>query len=132
MSGATMPALTLRAHRKTVIASGLLCCALILVVLFTRPAAFRSPAAVVVMALIGTAAVLLQLRIRNDAERQTLRSPWWLNFVGILLALAALFPAGLRMGPRLTQAIALGAVGSFAISSAIVLRSFREHPAKPE
>src|SRR6266853_3451133 len=119
-------------RRKTVLGAGLLCVALILVVLFTSPAAFRSPAAVVVMALIGTAAVLLQLRIRNDAERQTLRSPWWLNFVGILLALAALFPAGLRMGPRLTQAIALGEVGGFAFSSAIVLRSFREHPAKPE
>ncbi len=127
-----MPVLTLRARRKTVIASGLLCCALILVVLFTSPVAFRSPATVVVMALIGTAAVLLQLQIRNDAERQTLRSPRWLNVVGILLALAALFPAGLRLGPRLTQAIALGAVGSFAISSAIVLHSFRKHSAKPE
>jgi type IV secretory pathway TrbD component len=132
MSGATMPALTLRARRETVIASGLLCCALILVVLFTSPAAFRSPAAVVVMALIGTAAVLLQLRIRNDAEMRPLQSPWWLNVVGILLALAALFPATLRLGPRLTQAIALGAVGSFAISSAIVLHSFRKHSARPE
>src|SRR5260370_890906 len=132
MSGAAMPALTLRAPRKTVIASGLLCCALILVVLFTSPAAFRSPAAGVVMALLGTAAVLLQLRIRNDAERQTLRSPRWLNFVGNLLALASLFPSRLRIGPRLTQAIALGAVGSFAISSAIVLHSFRKHSAKPE
>jgi len=127
-----MPALTLRARRETVIASGLLCCALILVVLFTSPAAFRSPAAVVVMALIGTAAVLLQLRIRNDAEMRPLQSPWWLNVVGILLALAALFPATLRLGPRLTQAIALGAVGSFAISSAIVLHSFRKHSARPE
>jgi type IV secretory pathway TrbD component len=132
MSGATMPALTLRARRKTVIASGLLCCALILVVLFTSPATFRSPAAVVVMTLIGTAAVLLQLRIRNDSEMRPLQSPWWLNVVGILLALAALFPASLRLGPRLTQAIALGAVGSFAISSAIVLHSFRKHSAKPE
>src|SRR5258708_13368400 len=105
MSGATMPALTLRAHRKTVIASGLLCCALILVVLFTSPAAFRSPAAVGVMAPLGTAAVLLQLRIRNDAQRQTLGPPRWPNFLGILLALAPRFPSGLPLGPRLTPPI---------------------------
>ena len=55
-------------HRKTVIASGLLCCALILVVLFTSPAAFRSPAAVVVISAIGAAAVLLQMRLRNDPQ----------------------------------------------------------------
>src|SRR6266849_6537271 len=113
-----MPALF---QRKTVIASGLLCCALILVVLFTSPTAFRSPAAVVVISAIGAAAVLLQLRLRNDPQPRPLR-----------FALAALFPAALRLGPRLTEAVALGAVGSFAISSAIILHSFRKHSAKPE
>jgi uncharacterized membrane protein len=119
-------------QRKTVIASGLLCCALILVVLFTSPVAFRSPAAVVVISAIGAAAVLLQLRLRNAPQTRPLRPPLVLNAVGILFALAALFPAALHLGARLTEAVALGAVGSFAISSALILHSFRKQAAKPE
>src|SRR5258708_31832242 len=124
--------MTALVHRKTVVASGLLCGALILVVLFTSPAAFRSPAAVVVVAAIGAAAVLLQLRIRNDVRARHLPPPLVLNSIGILFALAALFPAALHLGPRLTEAVALGAVGSFAISSALILHSFRRQAAKPE
>jgi uncharacterized membrane protein len=124
-----MPALP---QRKTVIASGLLCCALILVVLFTSPTAFRSPAAVVVISAIGAAAVLLQLRLRNDPQARTRWSPLVLNSLGILFGLAALFPAALHLGPRFTEAVALSAVGSFAISSAIILHSFRKESAKPE
>ena len=116
-------------HRKTVIASGLLCCALILVVLFTSPAAFRSPAAVVVISAIGAAAVLLQMRLRNDPKA---RPPLVLNTLGILFAVAALFPAALHLKPWQVRAAALGSVGSFAISSAIILHSFRKQAAKPE
>jgi uncharacterized membrane protein len=124
-----MPALL---QRKTVVASGLLCCALILVVLFTSPAAFRSPAAVVVISAIGAAAVLLQLRLRNDPRPRPLRPALALNSLGILFALAALFPAALHLGPLFTEAASLGAVGSFAVSSAIILHSFRKQAAKPE
>jgi len=122
-------------RRKTVLGSGLLCVALILVVLFTTPAAFRSPTAVVVMALIGTAAVLLQLRLRNENdayEKQPLRPPFGLNVLGIVLALAALFPSALHVGPRAVQAMVLGAVCSFALSSAFILHAFRKHSTKPE
>ena len=119
-------------RRKTVIGSGLLCCALTLVVLFTEPSAFRSPAAVVVVAAIGAAAVLFQLRMRNSTQSQALHAPLWLNVLGIVFALAALFPTALGLGPRLAQTIALGSVCSFAISSAIILHSFRKHSAKPE
>lgn len=124
-----MPALL---QRKTVVASGLLCCALILVVLFTSPAAFRSPGAVVVISAIGAAAVLLQLRLRNDPQPRPLRPALVLNSLGILFALAALFPAALHLAPHLTEAVALVAVGSFTISSAIILHSFRKQAAKPE
>jgi hypothetical protein len=55
-----------------------------------------------------------------------------LNVLGILFALAALFPAVLGVGPRLAQTMALGSVCSFAISSAIVLHSFRKQSTKPE
>jgi uncharacterized membrane protein len=119
------------AKRKTVVSAGLLCIALTLVVLFTSPAAFRSPVAVIVMALIGTAAVLLQVRLRDD-QPSHLRPPVWLNLLGILFAVAALFPSAFHVGPRLVQAMVLGAVGSFAISSAIILHSFRKRSPKPE
>jgi hypothetical protein len=124
--------MTTSGHRRTVVASGLLCCALILVVLFTSPAAFRSPAAVVVMALIGTAAVLVQLRLRNDDQPHSVRPPLWLNMLGILFSLAALFPAVFHLGMRFAQPLALGAVGSFAVSSAIILHSLRKNSPKPE
>jgi hypothetical protein len=127
-----MPIVQTRPRRKTVIGSGLLCCALTLVVLFTGPGTFRSPAAMVVVAAIGAAAVLFQLRIRNSTQSQALHAPLWLNVLGILFALAALFPAPLGLGPRVAQTMALGSVCSFAISSAIILHSFRKHSAKPE
>jgi uncharacterized membrane protein len=119
-------------QRITVIASGLLCAVLTLVVLFTSPSAFRSPAAVVVMASIGTAAVLVQLRLRRDDHSRPVRPALWLNVLGILFALGALFPAALHIGSQLIQVMVFGAVGSFAISSAIILHSFRKPSAKSQ
>ena len=118
--------------RKTVVAAGLLCIALTVVVLFTSPSAFRSSAAVIVMALIGTAAVLLQMRFRSANERKSLSASFWLNLLGVLLAVGALFPAAIHIGPHVVQAMVLGAVGSLAISSALILHSLRKHSTRPE
>lgn len=117
--------------RKTVLGAGFLCIALTLVVMFTSPAAFRSPLALVVMALIGAAAVLLQIQLR-DGESSHFRPPVWLNVAGILFTIGALFPSALHLGGKLVQAMVLGAVGSFAISSALVLHEFRKDSPKPE
>lgn len=108
------------------IASGLLCGALALVVIFTTRRAFFSPLAVLVVAAIGLAAVLLQLRLRNRDQAHAVHPPFWLNVVGILCAVAALFADLLRLGSELTQVLALTAIGSFAISSAIILHAFRK------
>src|SRR3989442_15960173 len=78
-------------RRWTVIASGLLCGVLAVVVLFTNRSAFFSPLAVVVVAAIGLAAVLLQLRLRNRTGVPSVRQPVWLNLIGTLLAVSALF-----------------------------------------
>jgi len=99
--------------------------------MFTSPAAFRSPMAVVVMALIGAAAVLLQIQLRHT-ETARFRPQLWLNIVGILLTIGALFPSALHLGPKFAQVMVLGAVGSFAISSAIILHSVRKRSPKPE
>jgi uncharacterized membrane protein len=113
-------------HRVTVIASGLLCGILALVVLFTNRTAFFSPLTVVVVAAIGAAAVLLQLRLRNRQQAKQLRPPAWLNILGILLALLALIGDRLHLSWQIEQALALGSVGSFAVSSVMILHAFRK------
>ena len=116
-------------RRWTVIASGLLCGLLAVIVLFTERRAFHSPMALVVVAAIGLAAVLLQLRMRNRDQAVAVHPPVWLNILGILAALAALFADVLRLSSQVTQLLALGAIGSFAISSAIILHAFRKQRA---
>jgi uncharacterized membrane protein len=113
-------------RRWTVIASGLLCGALAMVVLFTNRGAFFSPLAVVVMGAVGLAAVLLQLRLQNREQAQSSSSPAWLNVLGILLALAAFFGDLFHINSQVTEALALGAVASFGVSGVIILRSFRK------
>jgi uncharacterized membrane protein len=113
-------------RRWTVIASGLLCAAVAVVVLFTNRRAFFSPLAVVVLGAVGLAAILLQLRLRRREQTNRVYSRLWLNVLGILLALAALVSDLSRLGPQLTQTLALGAVTSFAISGAMILHAFRK------
>lgn len=115
-----------RSRRWTVIASGLLCGALAIVVLFTNRGAFFSPLAVVVMGAVGLAAVLLQVRLQDRDQVQSPRPPAWLNIVGILFAVAAFVTDLLRLNPQLTEAMAFGAVASFGVSGVIILRSFRK------
>lgn len=113
-------------RRWTVIASGLLCGVMALVVLFTNRGAFYSPVAVVVMGAVGLAAVLLRLRLQTRDRARCSRPPAWLNVLGILFALAAFFSDVLHLNPQLTETLALGAVGSFGVSGVIILRSFRK------
>jgi drug/metabolite transporter (DMT)-like permease len=113
-------------RRWTVIASALLCCGLGLVVIYTRRSAFFSPLAVVVVAAIGLAAVLLQLRYYNREHSKPVRAPVWLNIVGVLFALTALLSDFVGLSGQMAEVMALGAVGSFAISSALILAAFRK------
>jgi hypothetical protein len=104
----------------------MLCCGLGVVVIYTRRAAFFSPLSVVVVAAIGLAAVLLQLRFYNREHSNPVQAPVWLNVLGVLFALTALFGGFFRLSGQLAEAMALGAVGSFAISSALILHAFRK------
>jgi hypothetical protein len=113
-------------RRGTVIASGLLCGVLALVVIYTKRNAFYSLRAVVVVAAIGFAAVLLQLWLRNREKTPVVHPPVWLNVVGILFALAALFADTLKLSAQTSQFMALAAVGSFAVSAALILHIFRK------
>jgi uncharacterized membrane protein len=113
-------------HRRwTIIASGLLCGLLALVVLYSSRGAMLSPGAVVVVAAIGFAAVLLQLRFYNREQGGAFHPPMWPNVGGALLALAALFSDLLRLSRPMTQVLALAAVGIFGVSGAWILHSFR-------
>lgn len=111
-------------RRWTVIAAGFLVLAIALIVIYTGSAAFHSPLAAVVMAAIGLAAVLLQLRLRSDSP-QRVRIPQWLNLTGIACAACALFADYLRLSAGLYQVAALGAVGCFGVSSVILLGEIR-------
>ncbi len=122
----------LKSRRWTVILSGLLCCGLALVVLFTKRSAFFSPLAVVVVAAIGLVAVLLQLRFYNRARSNPIHAPGWLNGLGILFAMAALFADRLRLKAELAQMMALAAISIFAISGAMILHAFRKHRSTPK
>lgn len=116
-----------KSRRWTVIASGLLAVLLALVVMFTKAEAFHSPLAVMVVAAIGLAAVLLQLRFYNRQQLHPVHAPLWLNVLGILFAVIALFSDLFHLARPVGHMAALGAVGAFAISSAIILHGFRKH-----
>lgn len=118
-----------KSRRWTVIASGLLCGLLALVVIYTKPNAFYSPIAVMIVAAIGLVAVLVQLRFYNREQARPVHPPVWLNVLGILFALAALFSDALRLSPPVAQIMPLGAIGTFSISSALVLHAFRKNQA---
>ena len=84
-----------------------------------------------VVAAIGLAAVLLQLRVRRDADRRV-RGPVWLNILGILLAVTALFADVLHLSSGLFQVTALAAVGCFSISSVIIMEALRKRRVVPK
>jgi len=114
-------------RRWTVIASGALCGLLAVVVIYTKSSAFYSPIAVMIVAAIGLAAVLLQLRFYNREQSEPLHAPLWLNVVGVFFAVAALFSDVLRLRPAVAQLMPLGAIAAFSISSAVILHAFRKH-----
>lgn len=110
-------------RRWTVIASGLLVLALALVVIYTRPSAFLSPIALVVVSAIGLAALLLQLRFRRDLPE--VRFPLWLTILGVLFAATSLLGDHLPLTRPVLDAMAFGAVGCFGVSGSLILHALR-------
>lgn len=108
----------------SLVAAGLLLLALALVVLYTGRSAFLSPLALVVVAAIGLAALLLQLRLRKDLST-TIRAPLWLNVLGLVFAIGAVFADFLHLSANIMFVAALGAVICFAISGITVLHAMR-------
>jgi len=116
------------ARRWTVIASGLLLLALALVVIYTQPRDFSSPIALVVVAAIGLAAILLQVRFRKDLP--TVSSPLWLNILGLLCALFSLTADYFRVPWRTLELVAFAAVICFGISGSLILHALRRRVSK--
>jgi hypothetical protein len=119
------PDLPGKPRRWSIIAAGLLLLALALVVIYTSRAAFFSPLALVVVAAIGLAALLLELRFRKDVIPRV-RAPLWLNVLGLVFAVGAVFADLFHFGANLMMVAALGAVGCFAISGTAVLHALRK------
>lgn len=119
-----------KSRRWTVLASGILCGVLALVVLFTSPRAFHSPIAVLVVACIGFVALLMQLRL--DRGQAALAHPHtWLNSIGMLLAVGAVVLDFLRVSNQWVQALALAAIGTFGVSGAMILHALRKNRQSP-
>ena len=111
-------------RRWSIFAAGLLLLALAVVVIYTSRRAFMSPIALVVVAAIGLAALLLQLRLRRDLQARV-HAPFWLNVLGLVCAVAAVFADVLHLTSNLMSIAALGAVICFAISGVTVLHALR-------
>lgn len=115
-------------RRWTVIAAGLLILALALVVLYTRKSAFLSPVAMVVVAAIGLAALLLQVRFRGNLPN--IKSPIGLNVLGLFCAAVALLADYLHITHATLELVAFAAIVCFGISGSLILHALRR-PARP-
>ena len=114
----------------TVVAAGLLLAALALVVLYTGRGAFLSPVALVVVAAIGMAALLLQLRLRPDLSSiraSSARGPLWLNAFGVVCAVGAVFADVLHLSEAFMLVAALAGVVSFAVGGIMILSTLRKY-----
>ena len=109
----------------SLVAAGFLLIALAVVVIYTSRPAFSSPLAMVVVAAIGLAALLLQLRLRKDLA-PPVHAPLWLNVLGLLFAITAVFADILHLSAGWMLVAALGAVISFGISGVAVLHALRK------
>jgi hypothetical protein len=118
----------IKPRRWAIFAASLLLLALALVVIYTSRGAFLSPLALVVVAAIGFAALLLQLRLRHNVAIRV-HSPLWLNVLGIVFAVTAVVVDIRRPGSTWMIIAALGAVFCFAISGVIVLDGLRKNRA---
>jgi drug/metabolite transporter (DMT)-like permease len=121
-----------RPRTATIIPAGLLLAALALVVLYTSHRAFMSPVALVVVAAIGAAALLLQRRLLpkpSTSDRDSFRSPLWLNLVGVLFAVGAVFADVFHLSPAVMLIAALAAVVSFAVSGIMLMGGLRKRRA---
>ena len=118
-----------RPRRWSIFAAGFLLLALALVVIYTSRPAFSSPLALVVVAAIGLAALLLQLRLRKDLS---VRAPLWLNLLGLAFAVTAIFVDVFHLASNFMLIAALGAVVCFAVSATIILRALRRKNPTPK
>ena len=112
-------------RRWTIFAAGLLLIALAVVVIYTSRGAFSSPLAIVIVAAIGLAALLLQLRLQPGVATPV-HAPVWLNVLGLICAVAAVFADMLRLSAGLMLVAALVAVVCFATSGIVVFRALRK------
>ena len=125
LPAASNPASPPKPRRWTIVAAGLLLLALALVVIYTSPSAFSSPLALVVVAAIGLAALLLQIRLRKDLTAQV-RAPLWINVLGLIFAIAAIVADIFHLSATAKLVAALASVVCFAASGTAILRDLRK------
>jgi hypothetical protein len=114
----------------SIVHAGLLLAALALVVLYTSRRAFLSPVALVVVAAIGVVALLLQRRLgpglSNSGRAYSRRGALWLNVLGVVFAVGAVFADVLHLNGAFMLIAALAGVVCFAVSGILVLSALRK------
>lgn len=119
-----------RSSASTIIASGILLADLALVVLYTSRPAFLSPLALVVVAAIGIAALLLQVRLRPDAASQngraSSRGSLWLTALGVVFAIGAVIGDVLHLHSGFMLVTALTTIVCFAASGIMLFNLLRK------
>jgi FtsH-binding integral membrane protein len=122
---ASNPAPAPKPHNWTLVAAGLLLLVLAIVVIYTSRTAFSSPLALVVVAAIGLAALMLQLRLRKDLIAGV-RAPIRINVAGLVLAIASVVADIFQCRASIILITALGSVFCFAISGTLILHALRK------
>ena len=112
------------------LAAGLLLAALALIVFYTSRSAFLSPLSMVVVAAIGTAALLLQFRLRPETVSPNGKAspPGSLLFtaLGVGFSVGAVFGDLIHLKPWFRMATALAAVVCFAVGGVALLNALRK------
>jgi uncharacterized membrane protein len=119
-----------RSRAGAIIASGLLLADLSLIVLYTSRPAFLSPLALVVVAAIGIAALLLQVRLRPDAAlqngRASSRGSLWLTALGVVFAIGAVIGDVLHLQSGFMLVTSLITIICFAASGIMLFNLLRK------
>jgi hypothetical protein len=74
--------------------------------------------------------LLLQVWFRRDLPN--IRSPLWLNILGIVCAMASMFADYLRLARGILDLVAFAAVVCFGISGSLILHALRRQSRAPQ
>ncbi len=98
--------------------------------LFSSPAAFRSPLAILVLSAIAAASILLEW-YRQRRARRIPRASTWILMLGVACAATAIASDAVHVSARASLLPICLAVACFGIAGGLVLANMRKERARP-